>query len=176
MNEPMSGAASPVFKSNAVIIERGLIGIQTSAIRLCYAYEQRREIQDLSKLPFALPDLLFRMFALGNVNNGTHKFNEIAGWAQNRMAYHVDVSDLAAGMNDPVIQLELRLLAPCCLGYFPELGLIFRMDALKKCFESRFFTMRVKTQQSVAFFGPVLELAGGGEKCPTARVAQSLCF
>src|SRR5260370_42560250 len=114
--------------------------------------------------------------ALGDVDHGAHELNEIAGRAENGMTHLVDISNLATGMNDSVIQLGLRLLTPCCLGQFPELGLILRMDALKKRFESRLSTMRVKTQQSVAFFGPVPDLAGGGDKCPTARVAQSLGF
>ncbi len=141
----MRVAASPVFKSNAVIIERGLIGIKTSAIRPCYAYERRREIQDLSKLPFALPDLLFRPIALGDVDHSTHELNQIAGRAEKRVAYYMDISDVAAGMNDSVIQLELGLLAPRCLGCFPNFGLIIRMDALKECFESRLSTVWVKT-------------------------------
>ena len=92
------------------------------------------------------------------------------------MPHHVDVSNVAAGMNDSVIQLELRLLAPRCLGCSPNFGLIIRMDALKECFESRFSTMRVKTQHAVAFLGPVPDLAGGGGPCPTARMAQPLRF
>ncbi len=145
-------AAPPLLKGKTEIIERGLIGIKTRAIRPKYAYELWREIQDLAKLTFALPDLLLRLltfllrlFALGDVNHGTHEFDQIAGWAENGMAHHVDVSDRAAGMNDSVIQLELRLLKPRCLGCLPNFGLIIRMDALKECFESRFSTVRVKT-------------------------------
>jgi hypothetical protein len=44
--------------------------------------------------------LFLRPVASGGVDHCTHKFNEIGGWAENGMAYHVDVSDLAAGMND----------------------------------------------------------------------------
>src|SRR6266851_4730991 len=135
-----------------------------------------REPLCFRQVALASPQLLFGPFALGDVHHGTHEFNQIAGWAENGMAHPVDISNLAAGMNDSVIQLGLRLLTPRCLGHFPELGLIIRMDALKNCFESRQSTMRVKTQQSVAFFGPVPDLAGGGDKCPTARVAQSLRF
>src|SRR5260370_24937559 len=83
--------------------------------------------------------------ALGDVDHGAHELNEIAGWAENGMAHPVDISNLAAGMNDSVIQLVPRLLAQCCLGHFPELGLIIRMDALKKRFELRLSTVRVKT-------------------------------
>ncbi len=71
----MRVAASPLFKSNAVIIERGLIGIQASAIRPCYAYDLRRTIQELSKLHFALPDLLFRLLCCGDVRHGADIFD-----------------------------------------------------------------------------------------------------
>src|SRR5260370_38139043 len=112
MADAMGVAASPVFKGNAVIIERGLIGIKTSAIRPCDAYERRREIQDLSKLPFALPDLLFRPIALGDVDHSTHELNQIAGRAEKRVAYYMDISAVVAVMHDSLTQLQLGLLTP----------------------------------------------------------------
>ncbi len=96
--------------------------------------------------------------------------------AENGMTHHVDVSNLAAGMNDSVIELELRLLAPRCLGCFPNFGLIIRMDALKECFKSRLSTVRVKTQHAVAFLGPVPNITRSGDPGPTARMAEPLRF
>src|SRR5258708_35298945 len=104
----------------------------------------------LARAPFFL-----RPFALGDVNHGTHEFHQIAGWAENAMAQHMHVSNLAAGMSDSVIQVALRLLAARCLSCFPNFGLIIRMDALKECFEWPFYTERVKTQHAVAFLGPL---------------------
>src|SRR5260370_31881493 len=98
-----------------------------------------------SQITLASPQRFFCPFALRDVNHGTHEFNQIARRAENGMAHHVDVSNLAAGMNDSVIQLELRLLAPRCLGCFPKFGLIIRMDALTEYFESRFSAVRVET-------------------------------
>src|SRR5258708_13144425 len=92
------------------------------------------------------------------------------------MAHHGDDSNLAAGMDDSVIQLELRLLAHRCLACFPKFGLIIRMDALKECFESRFSNVRVKTQHAVAFLGPVPDLVRGGRPSPTASRAEPLPF
>src|ERR1700692_2044282 len=99
------------------------------------------------------------------------------------MAYRVDVPNLAAGMNNSVIHLELHLLTPCRVGYFPDSGLIIRMDALRKCFESRLSTVRVKTQHAITFLGPVPDFARGGHPCgagshrtrrPTTCVAEPL--
>src|SRR5713101_83743 len=126
------------------------------------------------QMGLARAQFFLRPFALGDVDHGTHEFNQIAEWAENGMAHHVDVSNLPAGMNDSVIQLELRLLAPRCLGCFPKFGLIIRMDALKECFESRFSTVRVKTQHAVAFLGPVPNVPRSRDPCPTARMAQPL--
>src|SRR5260370_31274136 len=129
-----------------------------------------------SQMGLARAQFFLSPFALGDVKHGTHDFNQIAGWAENRMAHHVVVSNLAAGMNDSVIQLELRLLALRCLGCFPKFGLIIRMDALKQCFESRLSTVRVKTQHAVAFLGPVPNVTRSRDPCPTARVAEPLRF
>src|SRR6266446_8904399 len=129
-----------------------------------------------SQMGLARAQLFLRPLALGDVNDGTHKFNQVAGRAENGMGHRVDISNLAAGMNDSVIQLDLRLLAPRCLGCSPNFGLIIRMDALKECFESRFSTMRVKTQHAVAFLGPVPNVTRSRDPCPTARVAEPLRF
>jgi len=92
------------------------------------------------------------------------------------MAYHVDVSDPAAGMNDSVIQFEVRVLTPCFLDRFAEFGLIIRMDALKERFVSRLPAVRIKTRHPVALFREVPDLAFGRYRCPTARVAEPLRF
>ena len=65
-------------------------------------------------------------------HHGTHGLNEIAGWAENRVAHSVDISDLAAGMNDSVIHFELRPFALCSLELFRDPGLIIRMNALSE--------------------------------------------
>ena len=96
--------------------------------------------------------------------------------AENRVAYYVDISDLAAGTNDSVIQLELRTFALCSLERSCDSGLIIRMNAFKECLESRLSTLRVKTHQVIAFLGTVPDLAGGGGPCPTSSMTEPLCF
>src|SRR5689334_11794925 len=119
---------------------------------------------------------LLSPLAFGHVHHGTYEFNEIAGWAQNGMAYHVDVSEFAARRNESVIQLELRFVTARFLDRFAEFGLIIGMDALKERFVSRLTTVRIKTQYAVAFFGEVLDLTRGRYRRPTARVAEPLRF
>src|SRR5271166_447155 len=91
--------------------------------------------------------------AFGYVDDRTDVFHEIAGWAENRMAYRVDVPDFTARMNDSVIQIELRVLTPCCLDRLPDFVLIVRMDALKKLLVSRLCALRIKTQHAVTLIG-----------------------
>ena len=50
-------------------------------------------------------------FTLSDVNHSTHKFNEMAGRAQNRMTYDMNVPDGAIRMHDAVVRLPLCLLA-----------------------------------------------------------------
>src|SRR5271157_4348919 len=92
------------------------------------------------------------------------------------MAYCVDISDLAAGMNDSVVHLKFFPFARYSLEPFRCPRLILWMNALKECFESGQPTVRVKTVQAVAFLGPVPILARGGVPCPTAGMAEPLRF
>ncbi|MGA7106988.1 MAG: hypothetical protein WBV28_05365 [Terracidiphilus sp.] len=86
---------------------------------------------------FAQPLSLFlRLPAVSDVDYGTHVFNEIAGWVDNGMAKRASVSDFAAGLNDPVIEFEIRPSAHCSLNHFRNTGSIVRMNALKELFIS----------------------------------------
>ena len=67
-------AALPFLKGKTDIIERRLVYIETLAIGPQNPNMLRREIQDLSKLPFAFPDLLFRVPCRGDVRHGAHIF------------------------------------------------------------------------------------------------------
>src|ERR1700675_4330161 len=54
---------------------------------------------------------LLSPLVLSDVHHGTHELNKVARWTENGMPYCVDVPDIAAGMNDSVIKIELRLFA-----------------------------------------------------------------
>src|SRR5271167_3404812 len=89
----------------------------------------------MSEFRLRVAQRFFGALPFGDVHHGPDIFNEIARWTENGMTYGVDVPDLAAGMNEPVIHLVIHLLTACCLDYFPDPGLIIRMDALQVYFE-----------------------------------------
>ena len=80
---------------------------------------------------------LLAALALGHVHHGTHELNDVAGWAENRAAHYVDISDLAAWINDSVVQFEVRTFARRSLDRSCDPGLIIRMNAFEECLESR---------------------------------------
>src|SRR6202011_2788021 len=53
MKQRLQISALPLLKRETVIIEPGLVVIETAAIRPEFGDVQRREVQDLAKLPFA---------------------------------------------------------------------------------------------------------------------------
>src|ERR1700719_4284911 len=50
-------------------------------------------------------------FTLSDVDHSAHKFNEMAGRAQNGMRHDVNVPDGPIRMHDAIVRLPLRLLA-----------------------------------------------------------------
>ena len=69
-------AGPPLISGQTEIIERGLVHIESRRVRVRPQHINvlRRDIQNLSKLAFALADLLFGQLCRGNVRHGTHKF------------------------------------------------------------------------------------------------------
>src|SRR5271165_4673029 len=114
MIKPAAVAVPPLLEAKTEVIERGLIGIKTTSIRPKFGDVLRREVQDLSQLPFALPDRSFGLLAFGDINHGADEL-KIARWAENRVPYCVDIFDFAIGMNDSVVHLKLGPFAPCSL-------------------------------------------------------------
>src|SRR4029077_3302999 len=110
-----------------------------------------REVQHLTELPFLLPDLFLGRLALSDVDDSAHKFNEMAGRAQNRMSYDVNVPDWAIRMHDAVVRLIFCLLADSLLDSFPEGRLVVGMKPSKKVLHSRQTILWIETQNTVAF-------------------------
>src|SRR5258708_6034241 len=69
------------------------------------------EFLSLRQISLAPTQLLLRPLALSDVDHSAHKFNEMAGRAQNRMTYDVNVPDGATRMHNAVVRLPLCLLA-----------------------------------------------------------------
>src|ERR1700730_13964419 len=84
--------ASPSVEVDTEILERCAIGIQWASIRPKNTDLLWREIQDLSKLCFALPDLLFRSFCRGDVHHRPDKLDAARFIAQG-MRHHVEIFD-----------------------------------------------------------------------------------
>src|SRR6266852_8164402 len=101
----------PLFKVKAEVIERDVVGIKTFAVRSEYRNKLRCEVEHLPELHFTSAQFLLCSFTLSDVDHSAHKFNEMAGRAQNRMTYDVNVPDGAIRMHDAVLRLPLCLLA-----------------------------------------------------------------
>src|SRR5579864_6270003 len=101
----------PLVKPNAEIIERHAVGVKTFEIGSEYSNELRCEVKDLPEFRFTSAQFLLCSFTLSDVDHSAHKFNEMAGRAQNRMTYDVNVPDGAIRMHNAVVRLPLCLLA-----------------------------------------------------------------
>src|SRR5271169_991861 len=101
----------PLFKTKADVIEPNAVGIKTFATRSEYRNKLRNEVQNLPKFHFTSAQFLLCSFTFSGVDHSAHKFNEMAGRAQNRMTYDVNVSDGATRMHDAVVRLPFCLLA-----------------------------------------------------------------
>src|SRR6266403_570951 len=104
-----SGRTIPWIKTqNAVAFLRPIpdVGVGTPGPTACVAESLR-----LRQISLAPTQFLLRPLALSDVDHSAHKFNEMAGRAQNRMTYDVNVPDGAIRMRDAVVRLPLCLLA-----------------------------------------------------------------
>src|SRR6266849_6920058 len=106
----ISGYLLPFFKTKADVIEPNAVGIKTFATRSEYSNLLRRTVQHLLEFHFTSAQFLLCSFTLSDVDHSAHKYNEIAGRAQNRMAYDVNVPDGTIRMHDAVVRLPLCLL------------------------------------------------------------------
>ena len=101
----MQISALPLVNSKTVIIERGLVVIKRTSIRPKFGDVHGREIKKLAELPFALPDLRFRLLCLGDIHRSPNKFYEIARLVQDRLTDNVEALDGSVGKNNTVVRL-----------------------------------------------------------------------
>src|SRR3984893_12268016 len=165
----------PNFETKPEVIEHDVVGVKAFTIRPVYRNKLRGQVQNLPELNFTSAPFLLCLLTLSDVDHSAHKFNEIAGLAQNRMTYDVNVPYGAIRMQDAVVRLPLCLLADSRLDYFPEAGLVVGMKPLKEVFGSRETILRIETQNTVAFLRPVPDILLWTPG-PTAGLAQPLRF
>src|SRR5258708_40309185 len=111
MNFSGKAPLPPFIDTDAEVIERDAVYIETFAVGTENRDKLRREVQHLPELHFTSAQFLLCPFTLSNVDHSADKFNEMAGRAQNRMTYDVNVPDRAIRMHDAVVRLPLCLLA-----------------------------------------------------------------
>ena len=75
--------------------------------------------------------------AFGHIHHGPHDFDHFAGWAENRVADGLDLSDLAARMHNSIAYVPIYLFADCCLEVFCSSDPVIRMEAPLQFFKSR---------------------------------------
>jgi hypothetical protein len=86
MKETISGGfGSPSVHVDTQILERHAIGIEWGSIRRKDSEVLRHEVQHLPELHFVSAPFLLCSFTLSDVDHSAHKFNEMAGRAQDRM-------------------------------------------------------------------------------------------
>src|SRR5882724_13424169 len=133
------------------------------------------EFLRLGKISLALTQLRLRSLAVGDVDHGTHEFDEITRRAENRMSSGVNVPDGAIWMHEAVVRFKLELVTDHPLYQFCQLGLVIRMNPLEQFFESGETIPWIETLNAVAFFRPIPDV-GVGTPGPTARMAEFLCL
>src|SRR5271154_7538098 len=101
----------PVFKTKADVVEHDAVGVKALPVRPVYRNNLRREVENLPELHFTSAPFLLCSFTFSDVDHRADKFNELAGRAQNRMTYDMNVPDGATRMHDAVVRLPLCLVA-----------------------------------------------------------------
>src|SRR5258705_11863703 len=100
MNRQTRASLPPLVEADAEVFHRGVIQIETLTRGPEYPNELRAEVQHLPELDFTSAQFLLCSFALSDVDHSAHKFTEMAGRAQNRMTYDVNVPDWAIRMHN----------------------------------------------------------------------------
>ena len=120
-----------------MIIERSLVVIERSSIRPKFRDVKRREVNELPELPFALPDLLFRLLCRGDIHHRPDKFYEVARLVQDRMSDSMEVLDGSAGKNNAVVRLVVCFLDFGSFEKFPNALSVLGVISAKPKFNGR---------------------------------------
>jgi hypothetical protein len=102
--------------------------------------------------------------AFGHIHQGPDEFDHIAGWAENRVADGLDLSDFATRMHNSIAMVEIYLFADCCPEVFFSAGPVIGMDAPLEFFKSRRPSCGIESGNAEYFFGPVGMFARAGNR------------
>src|SRR5258708_19011622 len=135
----------------------------------------RRQLQDLSKLALALPDLLLRLLCCGNVHHRPDKFYEVAFLVDDRMSDRMEVLDSSVGKNNAVVRFIVCFLD---FGLFENVlnaFCVLRMISIKPKFSVRLNLIGSHAEYSIHFRRDC-DSPRSSVMFPAACMAQSLRF
>src|SRR3954467_13461493 len=94
MKKPAVAARPPLLRCEAHVIKRCLIRVEASAgrIRSQHIHVLRSEIEDLSKLTFALTNFVFRPLGHSDIGHRTHKIQVACLYRAADDAYVLDAT------------------------------------------------------------------------------------
>src|SRR6266704_3772133 len=166
-----SGQTIPWIKTqNAVAFLRPIpdvgVGTPSPTARLA-------EFLCLCQISLAPTQFPLRALAVGDVDHGTHQFDEITCRAENRMSSGVNVPDGAIWTHEAVVRFKLDLLTDHPLHQFFQPGLVIWMNPLEQFFESGQTIPWIETLNAVAFLRPILD-TDFRTPCPASRLAEFL--
>src|SRR5580658_7636090 len=125
----------PLFNRKTAELEDGLVGIQTASVVPQHKQKLWRGVQNLTELHFLLPDFVFRLLALGDIDSCPDKFYEVARLVQDRMPDRMDVLDSSIGKNNSVLHVKVGAFGrPLRKNFSAHPISILGMNALEKRF------------------------------------------
>ncbi len=147
----MQISALPLLNSKTVKIERGLVVIERTSVRPKFGDVERAEIEELSELPFALPDLRFRLLCFGDIHRGPDKFYEVARLVQDSMLYNLEVLDGSVGKNNAIVRFIISFLGFPSFKKFLSAFPVLRMNPVKPKSCVRGILIRAAAEDSMDF-------------------------
>src|ERR1700719_5177036 len=175
MKQPIQISAAPLLKSKAVIIKCGLIVVERTSVRPKFGDVLGRQLQDLSKLAFALPDLLLRLPCRGDVHHRFDKLYEVAFLIDDRMSDRMEVLDSSVEKNNAVVRFIVCFLD---FGHFEKLlnpFCVLRMISIEPKVSVRLNLIGSHTEYSIHFRRDY-DSPRSNVMFPAACMAQSLRF
>src|SRR4029077_9604367 len=132
-----SGCLLPLFKTNAVVIERNAVGIKTLTTGAINPNLLRREVQNLPELCFLPPNPFFGSLTLGDVRHRPDKL-DVARLIFHCVSHDVDMLDRIVGQQEPRFQIAILSLTGCTIDMPLTHSLVVGMNPFKDRVHGRF--------------------------------------